>query len=96
MNDRMQSNQAISADTTPDDDRLWTVAQTAKFLNVSQRWVYRAVGNGEIPSFKLGGLVRFRPQTVREFAQALEAQAAGAAKVLRLAPAAARRGRGGR
>lgn len=89
----MQNAQVISSN---DDDRLWTVNETAKFLHVSPSWVYRAVERAEIPAFKLGGLVRFRPQTIREFAEALEARAAGAAKVIRLAPAAARRDRGGR
>lgn len=75
-----------------DADRLWTVTETAKFLHVSPSWVYRAVERGEIPSFKLGGLVRFRPQTIREFAEALEAQAAGAAKVIHLTSGRGRRG----
>ncbi len=85
----MQNAQAISSN---DDDRLWTVSETAKFLRVSPSWVYRAVERAEIPAFKLGGLVRFRPQTIRDYAEALEAQAAGAARVVRLVPAASRRG----
>lgn len=95
MKDTTDMQNAQAATISNDADRLWTVSETAKFLHVSQSWVYRAVERGEIPSFKLGGLVRFRPQTIREFAEALEAQAAGAAKVVRLMPGAARR-RGGR
>lgn len=95
MKETERDMQNARAMTTSDDDRLWTVNETAKFLHVSPSWVYRAVERGEIPSFKLGGLVRFRPQTIREYAEALEASAAGAAKVIRLTPAA-RRNREGR
>ena len=79
----------IAEQATTETERLWTVAQTAKYLQVSTSWVYRATERGELPHLKLGGLIRFQPRAIREHASALAAEASGAARVVRLA---ARRG----
>lgn len=65
-------------------ERLWTVSQTAKYLQVSTSWVYRATERGELPHLKLGGLIRFVPTDIRNHAAALAATASGAAKVIRM------------
>lgn len=70
--------------TTTEPERLWTVAQTAKFLQVSTSWVYRSVERGELPHLKLGGLVRFQPSDIRNHAAALAATASGAARIVRM------------
>ena len=38
----------------------------ARFLSVSRSWVYRAAEHGEIPAYRIGGLVRFRLSEIAE------------------------------
>lgn len=53
-------------------ERLWTVRECAKYLSMSEKWVYRQVELGTIPFSRLGGrTVRFHPQRVREYAAKL-------------------------
>jgi excisionase family DNA binding protein len=49
------------------NETLWTVSDVAHFLNVTPKTVYRLVQNGEIPSFKMGWVWRFREQEVRQW-----------------------------
>lgn len=70
--------------TAPEHERLWTVAQTAEYLQVSTSWVYRATERRELPHLKLGGLIRFVPSAIRDHAEGLAATASGAAKVIRM------------
>lgn len=59
----------------PENEPLWTVDETAKFLNMSKNWVYRRTEAGEIPHGKLGRVIRYSPARIREYAAQLEAQA---------------------
>ena len=52
-------------------ENLWTVEETAKYLQMSVSWVYRQVKEGAIPSGKLGHKLRFHPARVREYAVAM-------------------------
>lgn len=79
----------MNAPHTDNTERLWTVAETAKYLHVSTSWVYRATEKGELPHLKLGGVIRYMPDQVRAHAASLATAAAGGAKVVRIA---ARRG----
>jgi excisionase family DNA binding protein len=47
---------------------LWTWREVAKALKVSRSWVYAKAGSGELPSMRVGGLLRFSPEAVRRFA----------------------------
>jgi excisionase family DNA binding protein len=38
-----------------------TVADVAEILTISQRQVYKLVEDGKLPSFRLGGAIRFDP-----------------------------------
>ena len=38
-----------------------TVAELAHVLNISQRQIYALVAQNQIPSFKIGGSIRFDP-----------------------------------
>lgn len=55
------------ANNLPDlsDDRLWQVADVARFLGCSKSWVYRESGAGRLPSLNIGGLLRFDPNEIR-------------------------------
>ena len=54
---------------------LLTVEQVAGLLGVSTAWVYQhscGARRPMLPSVKLGRAVRFRPESVQEFVDALE------------------------
>ena len=57
--------------TQPDPEaELWTVADVAAAWQVSPRTIRMWQQDGSIPYLKLGRLVRFDPQVMRDFAHA--------------------------
>jgi excisionase family DNA binding protein len=46
---------------------LWTWREVARALKVSRSWIYAKAGSGELPSLRVGGLLRFDPAQVRRF-----------------------------
>lgn len=56
-----------------DDERqpecLWDTDDVAAYLKVSRSTVRRRVEAMEIPYIRLGGLIRFEPDAVREWAR---------------------------
>lgn len=69
MSDKATASNGGNGSSGPEG--LWTVRQTANYLNVSTSWVYRHTEAGEIPHAKLGGLTRYLPARVREYAERL-------------------------
>ena len=53
-----------------DEWELWTWREVARALKVSRSWVYAKAERGELPSLRVGGMLRFDPGAVRRFAQA--------------------------
>jgi excisionase family DNA binding protein len=51
-----------------EDWELWTWREVAWALKVSRSWVYAKAERGELPSLRVGGLLRFDPTEVRRFA----------------------------
>jgi excisionase family DNA binding protein len=53
-------------------ERLWTVADVAEYLGVTERtvrtWQYRL----RLPHLKIGGTVRFRPVAILAWAEQFE------------------------
>lgn len=62
-------------------ESLWDAQDVARFLKVSRSWVYQKAEAGELPSLRVGGLVRFEPATVRAWARG---ERPPATRVLRL------------
>jgi excisionase family DNA binding protein len=50
-------------------DRLWTVREAAAFLSVSPSWIYHEAEKGELPHVRIGSMLRFEPETLREYAR---------------------------
>ena len=74
---------AEASETVETAERLWTVRDCAKYLNVSRKWVYSHAQAGDLPHSWLGGTaLRFHPARIREYAQTLT----GGAKVVPLRP----------
>lgn len=53
-------------------ETLWDARDVARYLKVSRSWVYQKAEAGLLPYLKVGGLVRFVPERIREFARASE------------------------
>ena len=58
--------------------RLLTATEVAEICGVEKRWVYRHASTAEsplqpvIPAVNLGGVVRFRPETLLRFIEECE------------------------
>jgi excisionase family DNA binding protein len=51
------------ADSLDTRTKALTVPEVAELLNISERQVYKLAASNRIPSFKIGGSVRFDPST---------------------------------
>lgn len=60
-----------NAKDTPADpaDELWDAKDVARYLKASRSWVYQRAEAGLLPCLRMGGLLRFEPDTVRAFAR---------------------------
>ena len=58
-------------------ERLWKVADVAKFLGASESWVRNASASGRLPRMRIGGLVRFHPDLIRAHARGEEVSGTG-------------------
>lgn len=47
-----------------EDDIIFTVKTLAKYLEVSEKWIYERVQFKEIPFYKIGGHVRFSKRDI--------------------------------
>lgn len=56
--------------TTP--PLLWSPLETARALGVSTRKLWAMTASGEIPSLKLGRLVKYRPDAVAAYLARIE------------------------
>jgi excisionase family DNA binding protein len=54
-----------------------TVSDIAELLNISERQVYKLAAENGIPSFKIGGSVRFRSRRLRRMAAAEDCAGVG-------------------
>jgi excisionase family DNA binding protein len=47
-------------------ETLWDARDVARYLKVSRSWVYQKAEAGLLPYLKVGGLVRFVPERIRQ------------------------------
>lgn len=58
-------NRSVSdLDNNVNGDRLWTVEDVMEFLGVSKSWVYHKAASCEIPSIRIGKMLRFRKKDI--------------------------------
>ena len=50
-------------------EALWGANDVARYLKASRSWVYHHAEAGDLPCLRVGGLLRFNPETVRAFAR---------------------------
>lgn len=53
-----------------DEDRLWTVAEVADHMRVSNMTVYRLIKSGELPAIRVGKNYRIRGRELAAFLDA--------------------------
>jgi excisionase family DNA binding protein len=53
----------------PSEGTLWNASDVAAYLKVSRSWVYHRAESGELPYLRVGGLLRFDPEAIRNFAR---------------------------
>lgn len=46
-------------------DALWTVKDVAAYLQTSTSWVYHRAAAGELPCIRVGRLLRFNPNEIK-------------------------------
>jgi excisionase family DNA binding protein len=49
---------------------LWTWREVARALKVSRSWIYAKAESGDLPTLRIGGMLRFDPAAIRRFALA--------------------------
>lgn len=63
---------AVTAAITPHNsnapESLWDANDVARYLKVSRSWVYQRAETGLLPYARVGGLLRFDPAAMRDFA----------------------------
>ncbi len=52
------------------EDSAWTVSQAAAFLGIGTSTLYKKAADGTVPSFKVGGALRFSPKKLTEWRDA--------------------------
>jgi excisionase family DNA binding protein len=50
-------------------DALWTVDDVMAYLRASRSWIYQKVAEGRLPCLRVGGLLRFKADAVRAWAE---------------------------
>jgi excisionase family DNA binding protein len=59
---------AVPSAVSPDAfEALWDANDVARYLKVSRSWVYQRAEAGLLPYVRVGGLLRFDPESVRAF-----------------------------
>ena len=51
----------------PVDDRLWSIAETAKYLGMSQDTIHNWIKSGRLKASRIGRFWRLRPQDLEAF-----------------------------
>jgi excisionase family DNA binding protein len=67
MNDPISLRQPASASPPAHHEDLWTAEQVSKFLKCSVSYVYKAAERDILPAVRIGRMLRFRPEAVRNF-----------------------------
>ena len=60
------------ADSLEQRTTALAVSDVAELLNISERQVYKLASDGSLPSFRIGGSVRFNPSAMAAWLRATE------------------------
>lgn len=62
---------SIATTSSLPDDRLWTVDDVCRYLQMGKSWVHENAAAGVLPSIQMGRARRFDPVAVKAYAQSL-------------------------
>ncbi len=52
-------------------DTIWKVSDVAKYLSMSESWVYKQAELGELPVIRFGAALRFSSKAIKRFVASL-------------------------
>ena len=52
-------------------DKMWKVSDVAKYLSMSESWVYKQAELGELPCIRFGAALRFSSKAIKHFVKSL-------------------------
>ena len=52
-------------------DSIWKVSDVAKYLSMSESWVYKQAELGELPCIRFGAALRFSSKAIKHFVKSL-------------------------
>lgn len=58
----------MSAAEKMQPDSFWRAKDVARFLSVSEKWVYKHAAAGTLPNSRFGSNLRFDPEEIRAYA----------------------------
>lgn len=58
-----------AVDEPSPEERLWKPTEAARYLGVSRSWVYQHALDGDLPSLRFAGCLRFEPAKIRAYAR---------------------------
>lgn len=58
-------------------EAYWKASDVARFLSVSDKWVYKHAALGHLPSSRMQGSLRFKPAEIRAYAERCSRARAG-------------------
>lgn len=71
------------ANTKP-EETLWDAEDVARFLKLSESWVYHEAEKGLLPCIRLGRNLRFDPDAIRAYARGAGVEASKTVRVRRI------------
>ena len=60
------------------EEQLWDAAEVAEYMKCSRSWIYARAEAGLLPHVRIGSLIRFEPETLKEFLRRERLSATGA------------------
>lgn len=60
---------SVNASSTEVPEAYWKAQDVARFLSVSEKWVYKHAAAGTLPNSRFGSNLRFDPGAIRAYAE---------------------------
>lgn len=79
---------SVNASSTGLPEAYWKAQDVARFLSVSEKWVYKHAAAGTLPNSRFGSNLRFDPAAIRAYAERCSRGAHDIGKVLPFCPGA--------
>ena len=78
----------MNASAASQPQAFWRAKDVARFLSVSEKWVYKHAAAGALPNSRFGSNLRFDPAAIRAYAERCSRGANTMGKVIPFCPGA--------